>query len=205
MPTFPFNETIPDAPNNPSADQPLMKQNNLSTDRILNEDHFTFEEGNNDGYHRQTRMVAQAGIPAPTQPGMGTLYVKTFENGYGPIGTLFYTPDNSGKEYVMTRALDKPLFAAGPTGWTFLPGLLMLQYGTVTTPATGTVPVVFPVQFTSGVYAVIQTVQQTNAAATFNVRIASYENLLSTGFNYVISDASGAGKAATGSWIAIGV
>lgn len=61
---FPFTQTIPAANNNPSNDQPLMLENNSSTQGLIGVDHITF--GLNDGgTHVQTTFV---GVATPTLP-----------------------------------------------------------------------------------------------------------------------------------------
>jgi hypothetical protein len=50
MPNFVYNRDIPDAPNNPSDDQPDMKDNTNSTDDLIDEDHYSFND-NNGGLH----------------------------------------------------------------------------------------------------------------------------------------------------------
>lgn len=56
MTTFNFDRDIPFEDNNPSDDQPLMKQNNNSIDDIIDVDHYSFETQNLDGWHRQVTM-----------------------------------------------------------------------------------------------------------------------------------------------------
>ena len=53
MTNFVYTVGIPDAPNDPSADQPNMKVNNDSNDGIWKIDHYGFRN-NNGGYHKQT-------------------------------------------------------------------------------------------------------------------------------------------------------
>jgi len=63
---FPFTDTIPAANNNPSDDQPLMLENNASTEGLLGVDHISFGE-NNGGTHLQTTFV---GFSTPTLPSL---------------------------------------------------------------------------------------------------------------------------------------
>lgn len=50
-----YNNNIPAAPNNPSNDQPLMRDNTNAINSILDIDHITFNSGagENSGQHRQ--------------------------------------------------------------------------------------------------------------------------------------------------------
>ncbi len=93
---------------------------------------------------------------APTRLGRnGTLYTKQISS----ASQLFYTPDNTTNEYQMTK-VDTANFSTFGTktnyiapittegGWTFLPGGLILQYGTIIGTGTSTA-VVFPIPYTS--------------------------------------------------------
>jgi len=61
---------------------------------------------------------------------------------------LWFRAENNGKEYQLTTSYDskKGTFATS-TGWTFLPGGLMLQYGSVSAATSTTIT--FPVPFTA--------------------------------------------------------
>lgn len=54
MPNFSYNNAVPDAPNNPSQDQPTMKQNTLSIDQLLAIDHVSFNEDDGGTHDRVT-------------------------------------------------------------------------------------------------------------------------------------------------------
>lgn len=72
-----FTIGIPDGPNNPSQDQPKMKINNDSIERIIREDHYGFND-NLGGYHN---VIHQPEVLANIAPvailGIGQTYVKT--------------------------------------------------------------------------------------------------------------------------------
>jgi len=55
MSSITYNLDIPDAPNNPSVDQPKMKVNTNATSSIMAVDHYTFAESNA-GTHRQVNF-----------------------------------------------------------------------------------------------------------------------------------------------------
>lgn len=83
MPTFTFDNTIPASNNSPSADQPKMLINNVSTDAILEIDHVSFNSVDG-GTHKQVTFSSEnvpgaiadpqsvlytdVGIEAPTHP-----------------------------------------------------------------------------------------------------------------------------------------
>lgn len=64
-----YNRDIPDAPNNPSVDQPKMKTNTNAVDTILAVDHISFN-ATNGGTHLQTSFtdfssgIVIGGVPA---------------------------------------------------------------------------------------------------------------------------------------------
>lgn len=64
-----YNRDIPDAPNNPSTDQPKMKQNTNAIDDLIAVDHLSFQ-ATNFGTHKQTSFenfstgVVPGGVPA---------------------------------------------------------------------------------------------------------------------------------------------
>ena len=58
MTTFNYNRNIPNAPNNPSSDQPLMQINTNSIEDLLDVDHFSFGETNG-GTHKQVQLINQ--------------------------------------------------------------------------------------------------------------------------------------------------
>src|SRR5258708_5109133 len=181
MPNFTYNRDIPDAPNNPSNDQQPMKVNTNSTDHLINEDHYSFND-NKGGLHKRVRLVDLLAIPGGLASGIGTLYAKA-----PVIGSqLIYTPDNSGNEYQLTRTISSqfPLFGKLTQdynsvglpyfgGWTFLPGNgsgaagtngLLLQYGR-TVGVADLSATKFPVPFTTQVFSIQATIFMTGGSA----------------------------------------
>lgn len=77
MPTFTYNTDIPDAPNDPSVDQPKMKVNTNSIDDILEVDHISFNAANG-GTHKQNTYPgynvagAQVGTASTAYTSTGT-------------------------------------------------------------------------------------------------------------------------------------
>jgi hypothetical protein len=184
-----FNTGIPSAGNNPSDDQPLMQVNTNSEDAIWTVDHYGFRD-NNGGLHKQVRLVDLLGIPTGLLSGMGTLYTKlATSTSPSTESDVFYSPDASGNEYQLTRAITASFskFATNTTvgnttgGWTFLPGGLLLQYGSFD-PNTSTT-VVFPVAFTNIPYIVGMT-QSIDNNSTFRQAAVSTSSLSTTGFIY---------------------
>ena len=209
MSSFLYTRDRPNPPNNPSSDVPDMKVNTNSIDDIISVDHVSFNESNG-GFHNQTRLLSHAVIPAALIAGIGTLYTKQAAS----VTELFYTPDNSGDEYQITRTntTNFSLFAqlvndynsVGTKydgGWTFLPGGLLLQYGKVH-PPTANGSVTFPIAFTSDVFSVQLTARNDNTSGNHSAFTYYINGALSlNSFTYAAST--------SGSqvlfWIAIGM
>jgi len=62
-----YNRDIPDAPNNPSNDQPKMKENFNNIDTLLAVDHVSFN-ATNGGFHKQIDFALKATPAAPLDP-----------------------------------------------------------------------------------------------------------------------------------------
>src|SRR5580693_942669 len=84
MTTFPYNANIPNAPDNPSYDQPLMQQNSQSINSIWSVDHVTFDglagsgaPGSSAGQHLQVTFNGK-NVPggAPIDP-VSILYTNS--------------------------------------------------------------------------------------------------------------------------------
>lgn len=188
MANYSYYVDRPDANNNPSLDQPDMKVNTNSISSLISEDHIGFNQ-NNGGLHKQVRMPIQATIPSGTISNSGTTYVKT-ANGSAQI---FYTNGITGNEYQLTR-VDNAGYStfADTTGWTFLPGGLILQYGSTTTTGVSTL-VSFPFTTMTASYSLTLSLRN-------NANAYSYNSLDAQKFNFV----TGADPGTTFSWMVIG-
>jgi hypothetical protein len=173
----------------------------------------------NKGKHYVIQMPVTASIPvAPLPPGglvanEANIYAKTSS----AASQIFFSPDASGNEYQITRAITASfaLFAANAAygappagtlisgGWTFLPGGLLFQYGKFTglgasnTPANGTIP--FPVAFTGVPFLIEMTVVKDGGNGIANVSRSTPPT--NTGFTYALDGSNYAGVY----WTAIGI
>ena len=94
---------------------------------------------------------------AGMQAGDATLYGKIL----GGVSQLYYTPDASMKEYQMTNP-DTATYATFGTkdvslynrGWTFLPGGLILNYGSYSNASGDNGTFIFARPFTVGVFSI---------------------------------------------------
>lgn len=127
MPNFTYIPNIPAASHNPSVDQPDMQINTNSTNQIIEVDHFSFNV-NNGGYHKKVSLVDNAG-PFPTPSGVGSVLYSGATN-----NLVFTNASLSGAGVQMTVASKPPI--ATVNGSTFLPGGLLLQWGTGVTAAS---------------------------------------------------------------------
>lgn len=213
MPTFNYNLNIPNAPNNPSSDQPLMQINTNSINSIIDVDHFSFGQGNNDGRHRQAQLVAGS-LPVGLVSGEGTLYTKVSTG-----SQLFYSPDASGNEYQLTRtdSTKFTLFGQMTTygtppatftqigGWTFLAGGtsggLILNYGFFgKTGATGTSGTIqFPKPFTVAILSIQMTLYRNSGDQSVTIDSTAPGSF--SQFSFKTSSAGSDGIY----WLAIGV
>lgn len=145
------------------------------------------------GYHTVVHMVPQAANPA-TIAGYGQLFSKTVNADQA----LFWKTGNGLVQQLTTNITP----SAATNGYTFLPGGLILQWGSATR-ASG-VPVVFTVEgdikFPNNCFSVQATVQSNSSSRRF-IYTSGY---LTTQFIPTIIDASGSTSSATFTWWAIG-
>ncbi len=119
MVLFAYNRDIPDAPNNPSVDQPDMFANTNAIDDIIAVDHYSFNTPTG-GIHKQVTLINEA---APgLGDGNGVLYANLvssqswpfWQNALGSVQLIGGIP------------------VSGNNGYVYLPGGLILQWGQVT-------------------------------------------------------------------------
>lgn len=117
MSAISYNLNIPDGPNNPSDDQPLMKINTNAIDTILAVDHVSFN-ANNGGTHDQVTFSSENTPAAQTDPQSVafTAQASTLTPTKGSssnIAQLFYRNFNSIFPLSAIKAFG--LITAGPT------------------------------------------------------------------------------------------
>ncbi len=195
-------------------------QNNFSQlDISFGINHFPFSENSiKNGKHTFINMINNVNIPSGVNvlvQDEGTLYTKT----NATITDLYYTPDNTGNEYQITRT-DTSNFATFSTntvypgaqvyetgGWTFLPGGLILQYGTVkpgqNTSQTGTT--LFPINFTSAPFVVLPTAISRSAGVGNQERVISIKDTSTTNNQFEWTWDNNTSNYVGFSWVAIGI
>ena len=131
MGTFTYNGGIPDAPNNPSVDQPKMKTNTDSINGIIGVDHVGFNVSTvppTGGYHTIIHSVLQGSDPAQIA-NIGQLYIKNYTPPGGSTDTQLFFKTGAGGTSQLTgnKALNN--------GYQWLGGVL-IQWGQVTSTAS---------------------------------------------------------------------
>ena len=181
---FTYNLNIPNGPDNPSNDQPLMEQNTNSINSWTNVDHIGYNT-NGSGIHKQVTLVNESA------PGLGD-----------GNGVLYANIQNSNSWPIWQNALGSTVimstFTANITnGFCSLPGGMIMQWGQV--PAAGTSGIVtFPVTFFSTPFSIQLTTQ---ASVPANVAVVDSAFVVTTSnFHYLIP----VGGATILFWMAIG-
>ena len=203
-----FDPLVPTGSVKLSFDYKNIQNNMQQLDTSFGINHFKFSDQTaNNGKHTFVEMVNNSTIPIGLAANEGTIYAKTSSS----ITNLFFTPDNSAKEYQLTLSdtVNYTKFATNTNytgtqsgGWTFLPGGLTLQYGTiVTVPNGGTATITFPRPYSTQVYSVVLTFNRTDPSSVVQtVRLSNFNSGSLTSFNFY----SGSNNNSPVTWMAIG-
>lgn len=208
MANFTYNRDVPDAPNNPSVDQPDMKVNTNSTDDLIAVDHVSFNI-NDGGFHKVIHQITQGSDPAAIL-GVNQVYSKNYtpDTTGGVADTQLFTRTGNAGISQLTGNLTQASNLSD--GWVWAGGLLF-QWGNVfvalpvgTTGGTvlfkdrvvGAIP--FP-NFCFTVQATLLKAGASGGVAT----IATQQNTDKTGFNWEVRNT---GASYVGfSWFAVGI
>jgi hypothetical protein len=197
MPTF--TNASPAAAEVLANSQPLMLANNQYLQTSIGVDHnFTANTATaQDGYHKVIHFVRQAGNPAPIA-NVGQLFTKV-----GTSNTQLFYEDAAG---VVTQLTTSVTPVAAANGYTFLPGGLILQWGTVTPLIAGGTPtaVLFNaanINFPNTCFNVQLTLHPTSAGGTTNAQTISVVSFSTAQFVYNYSGGSAYNRLY---WVAIG-
>ena len=185
-----YDPNIPQPSEDPSTSQGEI----LSNFQVLGADfqvnHVPLGAITNAGKHNFVELVNQAGVPSATTS-EGTIYSKAVTRNGITTSETFYTPDNTGDEYQLTQIItaQKATFSTNP-GFTFLPGGLILMWGTIAPSSNVTNAVNFAglglPNFTSIYQASFTTMRNGNSSpgSTFVIFIDN-SSLGNTGFNII--------------------
>lgn len=200
--TFSYTKDIPNAPNNPSKDQPNMKVNTNSTNDLIAVDHFSFNVANG-GKHEQVQLPVRIGSDFPAIIGQGTAYSKAI--GFGNDAQLFWRFANGGLSPLQITGNQ---YLAASNGYVPLMNAMLLQWGRVTGLSGGwpTTPQVLTyassgnVAFQNNTFAVFTTFIGPTSSSSGDITINSFTN------TQFIWQFSGSSSASFGGfyWVAIG-
>ncbi len=155
--TLTFNASIPQPNDIISQSQAQIQTNFSQTNTIFDVNHITFDNAAvaSRGKHRRvdlTRVAAPGSIAAEA-----VLYQKLADGN----SQIFMQRDANATEIQLTGQY--PVVAA--TGSTFLPGGLLMNWGSVAGSASGN-PAVFATPFTTALYSVTLGIFDTNVSRT---------------------------------------
>jgi len=213
MPNFIYTRDIPDAPNDPSADQSPMKTNTNSADSIIAVDHFSFND-NQGGYHNIIHQPVQLADPAIIAS-INQMYVKsvTPDTTGGVSDTQLFTRTGLGGISQLTGNY------AAVQGYQWVGGIL-IQWGSVTistgtgssTHRTGSVTFKdrngnqSTIPFPNNCFNVVASFTAQNTSQTTASNSLSVLNLTTTSFSWVANSSSSSfvTNFPTFYWVAIG-
>lgn len=167
--------------------------------------HVSLNDGTpgNRGKHNFSEYVAQGSTPTIIAG-----ECATYGRNFGGVTQLTFTQDGTGNVYQLTRVIPASVarFSTNTNytgtqsgGWTFLPGGMLLQYGSKTSPGAGSSSITFPVAFTNAPYSIQLTPRNDGSHSAFTYYLDGAPT--NTSFNYRASTAG----SNTLYWIAIGV
>ncbi len=204
MTTFTYTTNIPDPPNAPSVDVPKMQVNTNSVSGLVAVDHIGFGVPNG-GAHNQCQISSQSSVNGAIPSG---LIGNGFETLYSSVKAT------SGELYFVRGANPTGIQLTGPgtpqtttNGYTFLPGGLLIQWGTVsTTSSSGTVTFATAnIAFPNACFSV-QTTAKYNSGVGVPGSQANYapdsSSLSSTSFSWTLITSSSSWRGFY--WVAIG-
>jgi len=201
---MPYNPSIPQPTDNLSDSQNDILNNFSSANTSFGINHFAFDNATaNNGKHNFVEMPVRGAIPAPLSASEATVYTKTATSESASTeSNLYFTPDNSGNEYQLTRPITGKFASFGTSaGWTFLPGGLIMQWGTVIQTSSGNGTVNLPIDYSSGLYSVTTQPIYTVNTPTRGYDVAIKLSALNS-FDYITFTDSSSYRGFT--WIAIG-
>lgn len=162
-----------------------------------------------EGKHKFLQMPEQVSAPV-TLSNEAAFYTKV---GTNPAeSNLFFRGENNGFEYQLTTAdqtniatfANNTAYATDNAGgWTFLPGNLIMQYGTKTNnPNGGDATITFPRPFKTAVYSITMSFSRSAGSTVIqSARLTNFSSTSLSSFQYF----SGSNNNTPITWMAIGV
>lgn len=199
---FTYNRDIPFDDDDPSVDQPDMKENTNNIDDLIAVDHVSFNT-NKGGIHNTVRMPDQTGnTPISLGDGNGVLYGLTANGDTWPIWRNL-TSGLSDGTFLFTGTT-----TALATGSTFVTGGIEIKWGQII-PVTlnASTAYSYPVAFKNNTFRVLLHPAVTTGipATPQQVYVVSLNGAGGkTGFNYLTTPSSGGTTISAINYIAIG-
>jgi hypothetical protein len=191
-----FTPNIPAASDRPSSSQSQIQSNFNAIQDDLNKNHVAISDTANRGKHKFVEMPVGS-LPTGLSSGEVTLYSKTVTQ-----AELFMTRGVTGVEIQLTAGANASVPTIAANGVTFIPGGLLLQWGTGTTNASGNATISFSPSFTT-FYSATLTRVETGADNRGFIQFGSTPGAGSASVK--MRDSNGNGIAGTLYWMAIGL
>jgi hypothetical protein len=141
-----YNPSIPNAGDLISDSQSQIKTNFSQMNTVFGNNHVPPTDGTaaNRGKHNLCTLIEQPSDQV-TAASEGVIYTKD----YNGSTNLFWRPESNGTAVLLTNNLTP---TAATNGYTFLPGRLVIQWGTQNIPSQTNTVIVFNVPFASPAY-----------------------------------------------------
>lgn len=144
-----YQPGIPTGTVNLDVDYQNIQGNFQQLDTTYGTDHVAYSQATNNGYHNIIRLVPHA-IPSAIS-GIGQFFTQTINDGINSDQALYYL-SGGNRQVQLTRNFQP---TNGINGSSFLPGGLILNWGTATINTLGTpTNITFNQAVTSGVYSI---------------------------------------------------
>lgn len=181
-----YNANIPTGTVNLDEDYINLRNNFQQLNTSFGKDHYEFDNAtSSNGYHKAVHLVQQV-APAAVA-GAGSLYCTTVNDGINNDQTLYYKT-GANRIIQLTRNF---VPVAASSGYTFLPGGLIIQWATIaavgTTLTSRTFTSMSLIPFPNSCFSMQATMYDAAATGT-NVLILS--SVTATGFKYYNTSSS---------------
>ncbi len=194
MAFYPYNNTVPAAPDDPADDQPEMLQDTTSISGLLGQDHVAFNRIGG-GVHRLVRFGQSEAAPGILPGWVSDLYSDTAVNLPGGQTWPFWQ-NAGGSELIVGPSSN------GLAGYIMI-GAYMFQWGNSTSNGAATIP--FSPAFSVAPYFVGCSIFHSVVPFDFTQFIYTF-NIITTSFDVYSTTGTILGPALTDfDWLAIGL
>lgn len=157
---YTYTTNIPLSTNTPAQDQPNMQTNTNSINSIVGTDHLTFGTATGsltDGMHTVIHLADNGGSTPSKVNGSGILWNNTVTFNGNTDEALFFR-GNTGGSANITQITAPFGFSASSNGFVFIPGGILMQWGTGSFGGHNFANITFSVSpFPSNVYSIVLT------------------------------------------------